>query len=98
MHPAGPFYHNVHKENMPVSDLKTDMATLAAADWDNLEREVVIRIRLLKAMAQNLSPNDPLAEHHDGVANDLILPNIRLLAAFCASITIGEEEESDDDA
>lgn len=77
--------------------MQTDMATLAAADWDDLEREVVTRIRLLRMTAQGLSEDDPLSEYHDRIANDLILPNVRLLAQFCANVNVGELEEGDDE-
>lgn len=62
----------------------TDITTLAGADWDELERDVVVRIRLLRAASQKLEAN----EVNDRIAQDLFLPAIRLLAEFCLRIEI----------
>ena len=52
-----------------------------------MERDVVTRIRLLRDLA-NALPDKRLA---DKMANDLILPNIQLLAEFCESVDIEGE-------
>jgi hypothetical protein len=63
---------------------KTDIETLRQADWDGVEKDVVTRIRLLKAACQHLDPNDM----NDKIAEDLFLPALRLLGEFCTRITI----------
>ena len=68
---------------------KTNIATLRNARWDVLEEEVVFRIRLLKGIAENLEPS-PM---NDAIAQNLILPAMGLLAEFCQSVAISEEEE-----
>ena len=70
---------------------KTDIATLRNARWDQLEQEVVFRIRLLKGIAEKLEPTP----FNDAIAQDLILPAMALLAEFCQSVAISEEEEED---
>ena len=70
---------------------KTDIATLRNARWEHLEQEVVFRIRLLKGIAEKLEPTP----YNDAIAQDLILPAMGLLAEFCQSVAISEEEEED---
>lgn len=67
----------------------TNQATMAAADWDRVERETVEKIRLLKAAVQGLEPG-PLA---DKVCTELIMPCLRILAEFNQAVKI---EEGDD--
>jgi len=68
----------------PEATMQTDIRTMRSADWDALERDIVSRIRLLRGMVEHLKPN----ELHDKVANELILSNVRLLAEFCANVTV----------
>ena len=70
----------------------TSVATLATADWDGVERDVVERIRYLKIIAQGLEPSDD----SDRVARHLIMPNMRLLAQFCQNIEIGPQVQEPD--
>lgn len=71
----------------------TSIETLAAADWDALERDVVLRIRVLKVMCKRLNAD---ADGSDGanraaldkLANDLVLPNVELLGAFCTNVSL----------
>jgi hypothetical protein len=62
--------------------MKTDIETLRKASWDKMEAQVVDRIRLLKAMAQNIVKN----ELSDQIANDLVLPALSLLGEFCETV------------
>ena len=64
--------------------MTTNMQTLKDADWDTLERDVMLRIRLLRKVAEKLDGN----ALSDKIANELILPNLKLLAAFCASVEV----------
>jgi hypothetical protein len=64
----------------------TDIMTLRSADWTGVERDVLIRLRLLRAMAEKLEPN-PI---NDKIANDLIMPCLRLLGDFCTRIKVDE--------
>lgn len=70
--------------------MKTSIEQLRKANWDALEHDVVTRIRLLRAMVDKLDTN----ELHDKVANDLILPNVSLLARFCSAVQIDEAADS----
>lgn len=59
---------------------------LRNADWDAMESEVVLKLRLLRAWAKA-----PKAAHiDDQIANDLILPLLADLAKFCTAITHAE--------
>ena len=68
---------------MEKEKIKTDMATLKAADWDKITKEVNERIAMLRATCE-MKPS-PAA---DKIANDLILPNIMLLGEFITNIEI----------
>lgn len=68
--------------------MKTDQATMAAADWDRVERETVEKIRLLKAAVQGMEPG-PLAEK---VCAELILPAMAILAEFNQCVTVDDSE------
>jgi len=62
----------------------TNMATLKAANWEQLELDVLVRIRLLRETVQGLDANKVT----DRVAEDLVLPAVRLLAAFCECVEV----------
>ena len=64
--------------------MKTTIETMKNADWDHLERDVVTRIRLLKAAAKSLDTN-PMG---DRIAQDLFLPCVQMLAGFCEAVEI----------
>lgn len=68
----------------------TTMKIARNANWDQMEQDVVERIRYLKLICQKLDAGKPL---NDAIANDLIMPNIRLLAEFCESVKCEEGSE-----
>ena len=70
---------------------KTDIMQLRTADWDQLERDVVTRIRMLRAIVEKIDVN-PLS---DKVAQDLFLPAVTLLGEFCTMIEIDGEDKPD---
>jgi len=55
-------------------------------DWAKLERDVVDRIRILSAFDGAEMPEEVRAK----IWNDVVMPNLRLLAEFCANVRIGE--------
>ena len=67
--------------------METSIEKLREADWDKLEKDVVGRIRMLRGLVMKGGEG----ETWDKIANDLILPNIGLLAGFCANVEIEEE-------
>jgi len=68
--------------------MKTNLQSLQSADWTHLERDVTSKIHLLHEMVLHLPPH-PI---HDKIANDLILPALAHLSAFCQSVDIIEED------
>lgn len=66
--------------------MATDILTLRKANWAEVEREVIEKLRLLQAACDRLEPN-PL---NDRIANDCFLPAIRKLGEFCGMVTIEE--------
>ena len=69
-----------------------DTPSAPGPDWEGLESDVILRIRMLRIVCANI--NEP-AETRDRIWNDLVLPNLRLLAAFCAAVEIDIEDEGD---
>jgi hypothetical protein len=69
--------------------MKTSMKQLKSADWNQLESDVLMRIRWLHAVVKH-SSDDPV---NDAIAEDLILPAITMLSEFCALITPEEDSE-----
>lgn len=67
----------------------TDQKTMAAADWEKVERETVEKIRLLKAMVQGLEPG-PLT---DKVCAELVMPAMAHLAAFNLAVQVEDDSE-----
>lgn len=60
-------------------------------NWDVMEAEVVRRIRILRDM----TGSDRFWEHGElaeKIWDDLVMPSCRLLAAFCASVTVEEDK------
>ncbi|MFP4141489.1 MAG: hypothetical protein ACLFVH_13190 [Phycisphaerae bacterium] len=74
--------------------MKTTMAQLASADWEKLERDVVARIRVLAETARAMSRPAIKREAADRIANDLILPNLQLLGAFCEAVEMDPANEN----
>lgn len=59
-------------------------------DWEGLKQDVSERIDALRAAWQSM-PAGPLL---DAIRRDLCLPNLKLLAAFCAAVSLEEEDET----
>lgn len=57
-------------------------------DFDQIEKDVVTRIRLIKAMYEHMKPEDLKIIHES-----LIVPCMKLLAEFCACVKISEDED-----
>ncbi len=68
------------------------MAQLAKANWDEMEREVVARIRVLAQTARAMARPPHNAEIADKLATGLILPNVQLLAAFCEAVDLDDAD------
>jgi hypothetical protein len=66
---------------------KTNIEQLRLAQWDKVEKEVVMKIRILRAACEKLEPN-PL---NDKIAEDLFLPALSLLGEFCMRIKFDDE-------
>jgi hypothetical protein len=60
-------------------------------DWENLEHEVVERIRALAAMMGDKC--DAPAALKAKIYADLVRPNFRLLADFCANVAFSDADE-----
>lgn len=73
--------------------METNLKQLRLADWDALERDVSIRVMVLKDLVFQL----PFCPASDKIANELILPNLELLADFIARVDIEEEEDEEAD-
>jgi len=59
-------------------------------DWSQLKAEVIERIDALAAIHDKL---DAPPEWRAKIWNELVLPNLRLLAEFCANIKFTDDEE-----
>lgn len=55
-------------------------------DWTKLERDVVERIRALEAFDEAEMPEELRAK----LWNDVVMPNLRLLAEFCVNVRVDE--------
>lgn len=73
----------------PVNDVGAALAPASAPDWGRLESEVVERIRALSAATSD-HLNAP-SDLRDRIWNDLVVPNVRLLAEFCTNVTFDGE-------
>jgi len=69
--------------------MTTDQKTMAAADWDKIERETVEKIRLLKAAVQGLEPG-PVT---DQVCAELVMPCLAILAQFNMAVQVDDSED-----
>jgi hypothetical protein len=69
-----------------------DTTSAPIPDWEGLERDVILRIRMLRVVCANM---DEPGETRERIWHDLILPNLRLLAAFCAAVEIDIEDVGD---
>lgn len=63
---------------------------LKSADWEGMERETVQKIRLLRATCQKIDANAA----SEMIARDLVLPAVKTLALFCASVEIEGDSEA----
>ena len=60
-------------------------------DWDALEREVLLRIQLLKSAWQGTQEDQ--GDVHGMMVRDLYMPALNKLAQFCSMIEVEEEQE-----
>ena len=58
------------------------------ADWDRLEKNVVERIRMLRAVAEKLEAGAA----GEKIGTDLIVPCVALLAEFCGCVQMHDEQ------
>jgi predicted nucleic acid-binding Zn-ribbon protein len=72
------------KKKFTLDDLKK-------VDWMQMESDVRARIELLSELAHVSKRNSLI----DKITEDLILPNLRLLAEFCENVEIEEDNEDD---
>ena len=71
-----------------MATMTTNIETLRTAGWDAVEKEVVMKLRLLRAMAEKL----PSTPENDRIAKDLIIPALGLLGEFCQCVEIEPEQ------
>ena len=71
--------------------MTTNIETLRKANWDRLERDVVMRIRLLRTAVQGMA-RDPIS---DKLAEDLFMPCIELLGSFVGAVDVQTGESGD---
>ena len=69
-----------------------DTPSAPVPDWEGLERDVILCIRMLRIVWASM---DETAETRERLRHDLVLPNLRLLAAFCAAVEIDMEDGGD---
>jgi hypothetical protein len=62
----------------------------SSPDWDGLAHDVTQRIRILQAATGDKLNAPP--ELRNALWNDIVVPNVRLLAEFCANVEIEPEE------
>lgn len=67
--------------------MNNSAGTLANADWDNIESELLFKFRCLRQLSQHLHQIHPESVA-DKIANDLVLPCLELIADFCACVEI----------
>lgn len=66
----------------------TKMAIPKKPKWRKLEHDVVARIRALEVISSDkVNMNDEL---RDKVWDDLVMPNLELLAEFCGNVDLDE--------
>jgi len=73
-----------------------DRSFVVHPEWAAMERDVVDRIRFLAAYEGSIpSPRTGL---HKKIWDDLVMPNLILLAEFCANVDIDKEKSATDQA
>lgn len=72
--------------------MTTSMKQLAKADWTKLEQDVIKRIRVLAVTSKKMSEPPHNQKFADQLANDLILPNVQLLAKFCEAVDLDDAD------
>lgn len=65
----------------------TDVAQLRKAQWQEVEREIVTKLRALHALVDNMEVN----KENDKMANEAIAPLLGYLGYFCACIELKGE-------
>ena len=73
-----------------VTEMKPPPAP-TSPDWDALEREVLLRIQLLKAAWQGTQEDS--GDVHAMMVRDLYMPALNKLAQFCSMIEVEEDKE-----
>jgi transposase len=69
---------------------KTESNRSQSPDWDAVERDVVRKLRYLRAAWEHTAASEP--EVHELMKRDLYVPAIKHLGTFCAAIQEKEEE------
>jgi hypothetical protein len=95
---TGLVFHDCHfgTEGRQMSTKKTvNGIQLEEYNWEEIETAVVQRIRVLAAVASDNFKTFP--ELREKIITDLVIPNVRLLAEFCANVNIKDEYEDKND-
>jgi hypothetical protein len=79
--------HDEHDTDEDYWNRQEDHGREAAPDWKQLEQAVVDRIRCLAAVT-GANFEGP-SEWRVKIWKELVVPNVRLLAEFCANVMIG---------
>ena len=64
---------------------------IAEMKWDELERDIVERIHVLRAVCDERC--DASQEVKEMLWHDLVLPNLELLSNFCSNVKFTDEDE-----
>ncbi len=65
-------------------DEETPLNETPTPNWDAIEREVIRKLRYLRAAWEHTASNEP--ELHELMKRDLYLPTIKHLGAFCVAV------------
>lgn len=65
----------------------TSIEQLRTAAWEDVEKEVVAKLRALHALVDKMEPG-PETEQ---VVEDAIVPLMKLIASFCTNIKLDDE-------
>ncbi len=65
-------------------DEETTLNETPTPDWDAMEREVIRKLRYLRAAWEHTASSEP--ELHELMKRDLNLPTIKHLGAFCVAV------------
>jgi hypothetical protein len=73
-----------------VTEMKPQSAP-GSPDWDALEREVLLRIQLLRGAWKGTQEDS--GDVHAMMVRDLYMPALNKLAQFCSMIEVEEDKE-----